>query len=708
MNNLNLVGSIPAPYSFSVSERCAYSGREVFYRLMHFHEFSGNQRLAQHFIRHFLETARRRFSSRFKPYSADAVAALQFAHPQQAIFHGGERFQEALRQAAPVALTECCWLRDVCVAASNQDPIAAALFRLSLDLDESAHAQSYLTLLADFGVERPMLYQQSYCRQTTLHSAFFDFAAIQLAMAYVPRARLPEMLGFTLAYCRSISVPEHCCPGEARDIGYFTQRQERLARKSSLVERLIGAYLNTGGAHSKRRWERVQSGFWLYQYLFDHASGQIQRTLTLRQSPASAMLNLLRRKAAAAIGHHRNVQLDGRSLNEWFARLPDHGEEFLSALARSTYVDRARPERSRLLKLFAFDGPMFGILDAPEISVVRNWLNEGANSRIGAVTPTQLFEPAELPKAKIPAARLRFDGVSNRRLYYYLINAERYPERFPRAEANLKRLLAICRMVGRPPFKSYSHAALEQYLQTVYRREMEAYRPLTGKPKISRAAYRWGFEQVAPTVLVDGVWLQHCRWLQFRYPEISAILSGIYADELGNGNLEQSHPAVFRRLLRQLDLELPAIDRKAFSEYRGFVDSAFDLPVFMLTLARFPQRYLPELLGLNMAIELSGLGKTYLRMVDELEHWHIDSTIARLHVTIDNFADGHSAKAMRAIQYYMDEVLAAHGERAMQEHWRRIYTGYTALKVVSWRFKLAVPAVYMKNKICRSLRDLFR
>ena len=132
------------------------------------------------------------------------------------------------------------------------------------------------------------------------------------------------------------------------------------------------------------------------------------------------------------------------------------------------------------------------------------------------------------------------------------------------------------------------------------------------------------------------------------------------------------------------------MDTRAFAHHPDFLDTAFDIPNFLLAISHFPKTFLPEIIGLNLAIELGGLGAVYQRLVDELEFWKIDSQIIRLHISIDNLASGHSAIATEVIMLYLDGVLSQHGEEAMQDHWKRIRTGYNALGFVTRRFKLAI------------------
>jgi hypothetical protein len=117
-----------------------------------------------------------------------------------------------------------------------------------------------------------------------------------------------------------------------------------------------------------------------------------------------------------------------------------------------------------------------------------------------------------------------------------------------------------------------------------------------------------------------------------------------------------------------------------------------------MAISKFPNAFLPELLGLNMAIEISGLGRAYLRLSEELKFWGIQSAIVDIHTSIDNLASGHSALAVKAIQGYLDEISACYGEQQMHAHWRRIYTGYCSLRTASLRFKFSlIKHYYLKR-----------
>ena len=121
-----------------------------------------------------------------------------------------------------------------------------------------------------------------------------------------------------------------------------------------------------------------------------------------------------------------------------------------------------------------------------------------------------------------------------------------------------------------------------------------------------------------------------------------------------------------------------------------------------MAISRFPSHFLPELLGLNLAIELSGLGAVYLRLSEELKYWEIDAHIVDLHMTIDNVASGHTALAIKAIKLHLDDINSCFGEREMQQQWRRIYTGYCSLKAASRWFKFALIIQYQLRR-CQNI-----
>jgi hypothetical protein len=96
---------------------------------------------------------------------------------------------------------------------------------------------------------------------------------------------------------------------------------------------------------------------------------------------------------------------------------------------------------------------------------------------------------------------------------------------------------------------------------------------------------------------------------------------------------------------------------------------------------------MPETLGLNLAMELSGVGGAYRTARDELRHYGFSTLFVDLHNTIDNVSTGHSAMAVAAIEMYMDQVTHLNDQALTALHWRRVCVGYSALTspAKNWR-----------------------
>lgn len=633
-----------------------------------------------------------------KHYSEERLLALQGSkiEPLAQEYWTQTNQAECVKQAAEILLTQPCWLQNISQSAFCQDKTSIQLTLLYLQVSQASQETPNLRALF-----------QSVLLATDINivghydvlPAMLDFSTIQCVLAYFPRVFLPEILGFTLAYCQTSTVIEICFPEHQLSPLYFDARHEQLKKQIvALLDCTVG-YLNFFPKEQQYLWQRIQTGFWLYQLQIQRCreqfSNALEKTLTADQS----VTRLFQTKVAAAIGHHQKIKLQGVSLDKWLSGMPGNQQAFLYALQQSNYINRNKPLDSPLLKLFDFKGPMFGVLSKSELMVLKNWL-------LAEINPPAINfdkEAVDATTSKILSANSnlsnKYTNLTNRKLYYYLVNSDLFPDVLAVSERKVSRLLRLCSFLNPAPFKHYSDDQFDTYIENSYQQEMKAYQPLQGQPKISKEAYIWGLEQIAPMILIDGCWLQYSQALQDIYPEICEILSTIYCDEIGNGQLEQNHPYIFQQLLDSLSIKLPPLLSSEFINHSKFISSAFDLPVYMLSLSHFPVLYLPELLGLNMAIELSGLGQGYLKLVDDWKYWGIDPTIAQIHISIDNYASGHTFLAKKAIQIYLNQVLQNTGDsRIRDNHWQRIYSGYASLRFVATRLKLELPVRYLIYK----------
>lgn len=692
--------------AYEAARHYRQNGRTLFHALMQDGEEPALYPLAYHFIGKQLSLSA---SSRPDPLPSawDSDGMWQALQPRAShlspVAPNAGQLKDALLQAQAVILTEPCWLQNILQTATNQEPAAIALSSVYSRLSSmNTQDKPFQGLLLSAGLEIPDLNSLAFTRQETVDALMFDFAALQLALAQFPRAYFPEILGFTFAWCHSRSLLEGLAANRHPALAlYLRHRQERLASVVPLLAEAIRDYLSRYENRRPELWRRVAAGFDLYRHAFEHCERRLRHRLEAPESAFQAAAKMFTDKAQAAFGHHRRIKLEGRSLDDWFAEQPFDSGSFLAALHRSSYVDRQNPDASPLLKLFEFEGPMFGVLTENDKLCLKRWLREGATGLSSAPHPPA--EPVgsdwlpDKPASPIPA----FGIMSRRELYHYLVNAELYPDVLPAARQLVEQVLRASRRFAPLPFKKYRHQAFSAYIDSLYQREVKAYEPLDGRPRLSRQAYVWGIEQLAPTILTDGCWLQQASRLRFTaHAAVGASLYKIYDDETGGGIPAQNHPAIYRCLLDSLNIDLPPIHDRAFCGHPGFIDSAFDIPAYLMAISKFPARFLPELLGLNMAIELSGLGRVYLRLAQELQFWGIDPTIVNVHISIDNLASGHAALAENAIQLYLDQIAASQGEDAKDAHWRRIYHGYCSLAAAGRTFKIALVVFYL----CRQFK----
>lgn len=178
-----------------------------------------------------------------------------------------------------------------------------------------------------------------------------------------------------------------------------------------------------------------------------------------------------------------------------------------------------------------------------------------------------------------------------------------------------------------------------------------------GRQYFSHRAHALCFlRSVAPTKLVDGAWLYGTlpHWRDVRLQPLVRT----YLEELGDGVPGQNHALLYRRLLAA----------EGCDELSQLDDSLYLQGAIQLALGHMADDYLPEVIGYNLGYEQLPLH--LLISAFELEELDIDPYYFLLHVTIDNSATGHAAKAVRAVLDNLPRVGDA------KNFYRRVALGY--------------------------------
>jgi hypothetical protein len=618
----------------------------------------------------------------------EALRRLERCEPDER-----QRASLLLRLRAPTALTEPCWLDHVSQPGTQPARLVNLLFALYCrrrggeGMDGAA--QRYRRRCQDHGLLLPEAGSAAFGKLPQLPEAAYVPAVFHLAIGRHARLFFPELIGLTLAYYRL--SPD--------SLGGVFDPDDGEPAVQALLAELQSLSAAIGSPHLERR---ICCGFrteaQLQRLFWRQAANQAEHER--RRSPRQQMCELVQRMARYAGNHHIGVRVQGRPLTDWLQQAQTEPQAFVDMLGQSGYFDRRDPARSRFLQLMGFDGPMFAIFTREDAQVVKRWaaslaaepVPELAASGCPPDTAGSVREAAAaLPPDGNEAGRWRIEDdaapAGLRELFYRLINVDFFPSILPQARryaADVLDQARACLTSERsyrymaPAYFDYSPQALEQRVEQIYFDKLLGdYRPPTRIPPKAQVVAR--HTMLALGNLIDGTWIHRiAKAGQYGDPAAERIF-GIYADEMGYGDMRRNHIMVMRRVLDSMRVELPEMAARAYAYNESVPERSFAFLAYELALSLFPHSYYPEILGLNLAIENYGLGSFRLDEIAQLKHYGLDDTYERIHLTIDNIFTGHVRTAVQAIQAHLDGLACRSGPAGVQQSWRRVWTGYASL-----------------------------
>ncbi|MBR7962322.1 iron-containing redox enzyme family protein [Burkholderia vietnamiensis] len=616
---------------------------------------------------------------------------------------GGSAFAGAiLVQSAPLASVLGAWLQGMSAPGVFEDDAHLRIMALhagevGVGRPEASRYDRFKALLRDAALADVALEPFELSTLAPIDDEAFRLPALLLAMSRRADAFGPELAAVDLAF-RSVgllpcwdalaNMPAHAFDVRALDLRTAVGRVDGLdacAQSRWAAEQYA--------AHDTAARERIEH---MLGWTFDALrawDGFIERAAACAASPRLAMARLMQQRAREAMVYHHEYKLGGRVLSDWFKDALRDPEPLVDALAKSRLVVPGHAERSPLVTtLIGPGGRMFRVFSDGDVAIIRRWIDSLADAADTQIVAPRAAMPATAPE---PVLSLAVDDPtlgnapsSLRELYFVLQGralaprtrqlAERYARDWlARAERSLHR-------ADRGLPASWRAGALRAWLLEQHDRHGLEFEQSDPANLPTREEVIDSTLQLAPLTLIDGSWLQGFSDWRLAASQVGFALFQTYWDELGNGLHALNHPKIYRDGLREMGIELPPTGSRAFAHDRRFRDESFRLPVYWLCLGKLPRTFMPEILGMNLAMELSGVGGSYRSARRFLRHYGFSTEFVDLHNTIDNVSTGHSAWAVDAIDAYMRQT-AAHGAGATAASWERIRVGYESLAPVPGR-----------------------
>jgi hypothetical protein len=605
---------------------------------------------------------------------------------------------------APLGLASGSWLQWLVSPGTADEPLYLRILALYASDVGAGHpgagrGNAYLGLLRQLRASENAVPLARLAGDPRIDDTAFRLPALLLVMSRRPGDFCHELIGADLCL-RAVGLPPPLAMARPQlqadwaAIDYSGERDDGLVPLAQC--RGIADALVRQGPESATR---VHGGFaWTLAALRGHADA-LHDQLRASLDPDYDMAELMRLRAREGSVYHHRVVLEDRPVAAWLKDCRDDPRSFLDVLARSRLVKPGHSGASTLVRtLVSEGGPMFRVFSPDDLAIISRWIDalpagpglrkpaeadgDPGTPAAGERTPSLQPLAGLLDLLETGAARGR--GPRDlREAYTALMGRTGSPElrdwslRYLRAWLARTRHRMDSRSVPLP--QVWTTEGLRPWLQTQHDRNGVEFEESADTSLPSREAVIDDAVQTAPLTLIDGSWLQGFTDYELASSEIGHSLFATYWDELGNGEATLNHPLIYREVLKDMGVDLPPTASPEFASWPGFRDASFELPVYWLCIGRFPRTFLPELLGLNLAMELSGVGGTYRRASMALRKYGFSSRFVDIHNTIDNVATGHSAWAADAVDTLMSSLPDLPGPGSRSELWERVRVGYRSL-----------------------------
>lgn len=272
-----------------------------------------------------------------------------------------------LRHVAPTKLVDGAWLYGV--LEQRHDPRMHHLVRTYLE--ELGDGEPHLNHVL---IYKQLLARQDIPQFDTLPANHFIQGALQLALGYLARDFLPEVIGYNLGYEQ---LPLHLMitTYELTELGidphYFRLHITIDNASTGHAQRAVQAVLdNLPPKDQQSFYRRVRQGYQLNEL------GASSTTVINNFNMDEELYRVLEEKAVIARHMHSDYcRIEGRTINEWLnssGQIPG----LLDALQKRGWIHRHQdPANSRFWRLIQSNrAPMFGVFSDYELQLLRDWI----------------------------------------------------------------------------------------------------------------------------------------------------------------------------------------------------------------------------------------------------------------------------------------------------------------------------------------------
>ncbi|WP_207200333.1 iron-containing redox enzyme family protein [Pseudomonas sp. TH03] len=594
---------------------------------------------------------------------------------------------KAALESAPLLIGSQYLIHGLCGSWNNEARYAMAALRIhaadvGVGQPAASRIQRYQELLRQHGLADAGEDLLRAGGDPRISDGAFNFASTLAVLGHFPESLMAQVLGANLylRHCGLLPSFEFIADNEPSACQFLDLRRDPAGGTddlAALAETAVREFLLHAGESGHTG---VRQGYQWARWQAEAMSEALLDVLERWLDPREAARHLISRRRLDACQYHDKTRLNKAPMKPLLE--VDDSLTFLDHLAASTYVRAGKPESSPLLtSLISPRGKMFRIFSRDDIVILHRWI-------AGLPYADAPLQPAACQMWKddgrlVGAIREDIEApvlvtsLSLRQAYPRLLRVELTPAEEHYSGHYVTRWLARAASGvanGRCPLpEQWAPGVLQPWLQGQHVASNQSLEQDEELP--SREDVVADILSLAPLTMIDGAWLAG-----FAHPAVASTAYGsrlfeTLFDELGNGIEAQNHPVIYRHLLKAIHGELPATADPGYANAACFNDEDFELPVFWLSIRRYSQTYCPEILGLNLAMELSGVGGGYRRTHKALVAYGYPTMFVDLHNSIDNISTGHTAWAAASLDAY----LSAFPRSDRDEMWARVRTGFVAL-----------------------------